>query len=253
MIERRPLRLFIQLFIVFMKKSYIALVALTATALTLTACGSKDKPEANTQTGTTATVTTGATKKVEAPKKPVAKELPVATTGAIVYVNYIGRITDKNGKVTRKDYVTDCSKYEVFDTSYEDVAKACKIFNPGRKYGGITGTLPVTLGKGGVLPSENIVKTPKQEKKNADGTTGARQKGDVVVTPTGKRGIIIAVDDKEVTIDFNMPIAGKDLTFNIEIVRIEEAPKTKPTIKPTLQEKPKAQATEKKTTGKKTK
>ena len=35
---------------------------------------------------------------------------------------------------------------------------------------------------------------------------------------------VIAVDDKFVTIDQNHPLAGHDLTFEVEILKIEDAP-----------------------------
>lgn len=36
-------------------------------------------------------------------------------------------------------------------------------------------------------------------------------------------GVIVAVDDNEVTVDFNHPLAGKDLTFQVEIINVVDA------------------------------
>jgi len=45
-------------------------------------------------------------------------------------------------------------------------------------------------------------------------------------SPVGPRTVkIIAMTDKTVSVDFNHPLAGKDLTFEIEIVKIRDATK----------------------------
>lgn len=36
-------------------------------------------------------------------------------------------------------------------------------------------------------------------------------------------GVVIAVDDSEVTVDFNHPLAGRDLTFQVEIINVVDA------------------------------
>jgi len=47
-----------------------------------------------------------------------------------------------------------------------------------------------------------------------------------VDSPMGPRTVtIIAMTDKSVSVDFNHPLAGKDLTFEIEIVKIRDATK----------------------------
>ncbi len=47
-----------------------------------------------------------------------------------------------------------------------------------------------------------------------------------VQTPQGPLTVTVtAVTDKTVTVDFNHPLAGKDLTFDIEIVKIRDATK----------------------------
>ena len=47
-----------------------------------------------------------------------------------------------------------------------------------------------------------------------------------VQSPQGPLTVtIIAINDKTVSVDFNHPLAGKDLTFDIEIVKIRDATK----------------------------
>lgn len=36
-------------------------------------------------------------------------------------------------------------------------------------------------------------------------------------------GVIVAVDNDQVTVDFNHPLAGKDLTFQVEIINVVDA------------------------------
>ncbi len=59
--------------------------------------------------------------------------------------------------------------------------------------------------------------------KDATFTVGERF---VVQTPNGPYPVKIAdVKDKTVVVDFNHPLAGKDLTFDVEIVKIRDATK----------------------------
>jgi len=59
--------------------------------------------------------------------------------------------------------------------------------------------------------------------KDATFTVGERF---IVQTPTGPYPVKIAdVKDKTVVVDFNHPLAGKDLTFDVEIVKIRDATK----------------------------
>ena len=45
-------------------------------------------------------------------------------------------------------------------------------------------------------------------------------------TPQGPLTVTVtAMTDKAVTVDFNHPLAGKDLTFDIEVVKIRDATK----------------------------
>jgi peptidylprolyl isomerase len=47
-----------------------------------------------------------------------------------------------------------------------------------------------------------------------------------VQTPQGPLTVtIIAVKDKTISVDFNHPLAGKDLTFDVEIIKIRDATK----------------------------
>jgi FKBP-type peptidyl-prolyl cis-trans isomerase SlyD len=47
-----------------------------------------------------------------------------------------------------------------------------------------------------------------------------------VQTPQGPLTVTVtAMNDKTVTVDFNHPLAGKDLTFEVEVVKIRDATK----------------------------
>ncbi len=63
---------------------------------------------------------------------------------------------------------------------------------------------------------EMVVKIPKTQFQGMDEI----KEGMVVSTDQGMRATVIAVDDNEVTLDFNFPLAGKNLKFDIEIMAI---------------------------------
>lgn len=141
--------------------------------------------------------------------------------GEFVRISYIGRV---NG--------------EIFDLTDEDVAKREKIFNPRIKYKPV----PVIVGAGFVIPGldEELEKMKVGEKKKvtipAEKAFGQRKKELVKVVPesafkkqnfkpkaglivdfSGTKGRIQSVSAGRVRVDFNHPLAGKDLEYEIEI------------------------------------
>lgn len=148
--------------------------------------------------------------------------------GDFVVFNYIGRF--ENG--------------EVFDTSYEEIAKEKGIFLEDRKYGPLgvnvgvgeliqgldeallgmevkekkTVTIPPELGYG--MPRDDlIVDVPKGEFEQAGLTP---EVGMYIMTDNGIARIS-EVKEESVSLDFNHPLAGKTLVFEVEIVDIEKA------------------------------
>jgi len=145
-------------------------------------------------------------------------------TGDFVYVHYVGRIKDTG---------------EVFDVTIEEVAKKEGIFNPRMEYGPV----PIVVDAGFVIPGLNeAVKDMKVgEKKKVEIPCekgfGERDEGLIRVFPIsvfkernidvspGKyivvnnlKGKIMSVDGGRVKIDFNHPLAGKTLEYEIEVV-----------------------------------
>jgi len=148
--------------------------------------------------------------------------------GDFVVFNYIGRF--ENG--------------EIFDTTYEDVAKEAGIYVEDRTYG----PLGANIGVGELIPGidEGLIGMEIGEKKTI---TIPPEKGygmpredliiDVPASEFEKAGIepvegayimtdsgiakITAVNEENVTLDFNHPLAGKTLVFEVEIVDIEKA------------------------------
>lgn len=141
--------------------------------------------------------------------------------GDFVRISYIGRVGD-----------------EIFDLTEEDVAKKEKIFNPKIKYKPV----PVIIGAGFVIPGldEELEKMKPGEKKKvtipADRAFGQRKKELVKVVPesafkkqnfkprpgiivdfSGTKGRIQSASAGRVRVDFNHPLAGKDLEYEIEI------------------------------------
>ncbi|NJE85474.1 peptidylprolyl isomerase [Thermococcus sp. CX2] len=148
--------------------------------------------------------------------------------GDFVVFNYIGRFEDG----------------EIFDTSYEDVAKENGIYVEDREYG----PLGVNVGVGEIIPGldEALIGMEIGEKKTI---TIPPEKGygmpnpeliiEVPITEFSNVGIepiqgmyvmtdsgiakIAKVGEENVTLDFNHPLAGKTLIFEVEIVDIQKA------------------------------
>ncbi|WP_456434631.1 FKBP-type peptidyl-prolyl cis-trans isomerase [Methanopyrus sp.] len=49
---------------------------------------------------------------------------------------------------------------------------------------------------------------------------GSVKPGDTVVSPDGRRGRVLSVDGGRVRVDFNHPLAGKTLTYEVEVVDV---------------------------------
>ena len=145
--------------------------------------------------------------------------------GDFVEIEYIGRISQSN---------------EIFDLTSEKLAKEKGIFNPRVKYGPVK----VIIGSGMLLkPLDsklNNIKTGEEKKieiKKDDGFGDRNPKLTTIVPETSLRkqnitpvpgqfitfgnrqGKIIAANSGRVRIDFNHPLAGKDLVYTIKILR----------------------------------
>ncbi|HIP16878.1 MAG TPA: peptidylprolyl isomerase [Methanothermococcus okinawensis] len=153
-------------------------------------------------------------------------EGPVVKNGSTVSINYIGMF--KNGTV--------------FDTSIKSVAEKYGIYNPNREYKPIN----FTVGAGQVIKGlergvlgmhvgENkIIEIPPEEaygpiredliipipieyfiKANITPVVGS------YVYVRGQPAKIVKVNNTHVVLDFNSPMAGKTLIFNITVVDIK--------------------------------
>lgn len=145
--------------------------------------------------------------------------------GDVVYIDYVGRIKDTN---------------EIFDLTNEEIAKKEGIYNPNVTYKPI----PVVVGFGFVIKGldealqemnvgeekvieispekafgkrdENLVKTfnlSDFKKQDVDVKVGE------YVSINGILGKVISISGGRVMIDFNHPLAGKTLVYNVKIVK----------------------------------
>lgn len=156
-----------------------------------------------------------------------AKKAELGTTAIqendAIVVEYIGRLADGT----------------VFDTSIESVAKACGTYNSQRDY---TEGLPFTVGAGQMIKGfdTGVLGMKLNETKTIDipveQAYGARDETRVMTYPLsevpnaaelsegmqlptiyGTMATITKITDKEITLDTNHQLAGKDLIFDITI------------------------------------
>ena len=153
--------------------------------------------------------------------------------GDFVVFNYIGKF--ENG--------------EIFDTTYENIAKEAGIYMEDRTYG----PLGANVGVGELIPGmdEALLGMEVGERKNI---TIPPEKGygmprdDLIINvPTSefkKAGIepiegayimtdsgiaqITTIGEENITLDFNHPLAGKTLVFEVEVVDVKKETSDEP-------------------------
>jgi FKBP-type peptidyl-prolyl cis-trans isomerase 2 len=147
------------------------------------------------------------------------------------------------GDFVKFHYVGRFENGEVFDTSYDNIAKENGIFVEEREYG----PLGVTIGAGEIIPGldEALIGMEEGEKRTievppekaygmpnpeliidvpvSDFTNAGLepQEGLYVMTDSGIAKIV-SVGEESVKLDFNHPLAGKTLLFEVEIVEISK-------------------------------
>jgi len=75
----------------------------------------------------------------------------------------------------------------------------------------------------GVRSDEAIKKVPREAFKELDGLMAGMVVG--LQSPDGQelQAMVTGLSDKEVTLDLNHPLAGKNLNFEVEVVEVEDA------------------------------
>lgn len=151
----------------------------------------------------------------------------------------------QKGDFVRINYIGRLESGEIFDLTFEDVAKKEKIYNPNFKYKPI----PVVVGAGFVIPGLDraISDMNVGEKKSIDiepkDAFGERNANNVRVIPknlfkkhnmqphqgmivdfSGVKGRVQSVSAGRVMVDFNNPLAGKKIKYELEIVERIEKP-----------------------------
>lgn len=151
----------------------------------------------------------------------------------------------ETGDFVRIDYIGKLESGEIFDLTKADVAIKEKIFNPKIKYKPV----PIILGASFVLPSleKKIMemqvgekKTIRLESKEAFGEREPKlvqivnknvfkeePRPGMIIDVRGQKGRIQSVDGGRVRIDFNNPLAGKPVIYEIELVEKIEEPEKK--------------------------
>ncbi|MBQ9026814.1 MAG: peptidylprolyl isomerase [Methanobrevibacter sp.] len=148
--------------------------------------------------------------------------------GDFVRVNFTGKIKEND---------------EVFDTTYDEIAQEAQIFDENKTYKPI----PIVVGGNHLLPAieEEIVgleagdrKTVEVESENAFGPRdpkaiqlipmkefkkqGMTPYPGMRISAEGGEGRILTVNGGRVKVDFNHPLAGKDLIYDVEVTEIIE-------------------------------
>ncbi len=150
--------------------------------------------------------------------------------GDFIHLDYTGRIKESGA---------------IFDTTREDVAKAANSFNPSVKYKPI----PIIIGGNFIFKSleDEIRKLENGKIKTielaADRAFGQRR-ADLVrlipasefsrqnldpevgkfITINGINGKIMSIAGGRVSVDFNHPLAGKDLVYELEVKDVIDSP-----------------------------
>ena len=145
-------------------------------------------------------------------------------SGEFILIDYIGRVKDSN---------------EIFDITREDVAKKENIYKPNFKYGPV----PIIVDAEFVLPGLNEavkdmeVGQKKTVELSPEKSFGKRSEELIKLIPEPRfheqgiepqvgeyitinklKGKVVSLDGGRVRVDFNHPLAGKTLVYEIEVV-----------------------------------
>jgi len=145
----------------------------------------------------------------------------------------------KQGDAIVVDYIGRLEDWTVFDTSIKNIAEACDKYNPQRDY---TTWLPFTVWAGqmiawfdawviGMKPWQTkTIKIPAEQAygkrdqsylipvpKNSFSWWNTLQPGEQVMTSMWQTFTVYQVDEENIILDANPPLAGKDLIFDITI------------------------------------
>ena len=148
--------------------------------------------------------------------------------GDFVRVNFTGKIKEND---------------DVFDTTYDEIAQEAEIFDENKTYKPI----PIVVGGNHLLPAieKEIVGLEAGDRKtvevDSDNAFGPRDPKAIQLIPMkefkkqgmtpypgmrisaeGGEGRILTVNGGRVKVDFNHPLAGKDLVYDVEVTEIIE-------------------------------
>ena len=150
----------------------------------------------------------------------------------------------ENGNFVRVNFTGKTKETdEVFDTTYDEIAQEAGIFDENKTYKPI----PIVVGGNHLLPSieEAIIGLEAGERKTieveSDDAFGPRDPKAIQLIPMkefkrqgmtpypgmrisaeGGEGRILTVNGGRVKVDFNHPLAGKDLVYDVEVTEIIE-------------------------------
>ena len=150
----------------------------------------------------------------------------------------------ENGNFVRVNFTGKTKETdEVFDTTYDEIAQEAGIFDENKTYKPI----PIVVGGNHLLPSieEAIIGLEAGERKTieveSDDAFGPRDPKSIQLIPMkefkrqgmtpypgmrisaeGGEGRILTVNGGRVKVDFNHPLAGKDLIYDVEVTEIIE-------------------------------
>ena len=150
----------------------------------------------------------------------------------------------ENGDFVRVNFTGKTKETdEVFDTTYDEIALEADIFDENKTYKPI----PIVVGGNHLLPAieEEIVGLEAGDRKTvevaSDDAFGPRDPKAIQLIPMkefkkqgmtpypgmgisaeGGEGKILTVNGGRVKVDFNHPLAGKDLVYDIEVTEIIE-------------------------------
>ncbi len=173
----------------------------------------------------------------------------ITTTRTFKFIKPISVTMFKDGDVVRINYIGKIKETgEVFDTNLEEVAKKHGIYDPSYFYKPV----PVLIGAHFIIPGleEEVKKLKVGEKKTVtlppEKAFGERNENYVKlislnefrkqgivpqpgmeITVNGVKGRVLAIAGGRVRVDFNHPLAGKELEYEVEVVEKVEKPEEK--------------------------